>query len=87
MKRRTPLLCVLVYFVVLTGFAFSQPPYTPPQPPQYAVYYRWQPVYVPGDYYAVPRYCPLVECLFGPRVVFVPRPVQQPQQYQPDGSR
>lgn len=54
MKRRVPLLAVALYFIVLTGFAFSQPP--PPAPySQYPYYYQparpavvWVPSYQTG---------------------------------------
>jgi len=57
---------------------YQQPqPYYPP--PQYAVY--WQPVYVPGNYYAIPTRTPILDSIFGrPRFIFVPQPQQQQQQ-------
>lgn len=47
------------------------------QQPAYQIQYR--PVAVAGDYYAVPRTLPAMQWAFGPRVVFIPRPVPQVQ--------
>jgi hypothetical protein len=68
------LAAIVLSLAAMTCAAQGQQPYYPP--PVYRVEYR--PVYVPGDYVAAPRHLNVMEALFGPRLVWVPRPPQVP---------
>lgn len=71
------ILTAFLLTLALCGAAHAQqpPPVPSPQPPlyppQFAIYY--QPVYVPGNYYYVPRALPVFDLVFGPQYIFVPQ--------------
>lgn len=79
-KRNLIIVAIALLLLGFIGFVAKAQPYQG-QPPSYAIGY--QRVLIPGDYIAAQRALPCLTWALGPRVYFIPRPVQpQPPAYQ-----